>query len=107
MYETSRQRLADVGFELRAWASNCSDLTARFLEDGVGAAHVADCERMLGYRFFPQEDKLNLVECYPNDVSYDSDNNISKRLVLSEIAKVFDPIGLTNPVLAKAKISLQ
>ena len=73
----------------------------------MGATHFADCERMLGYRFFPQEDKLSLAECYSNDESYESDNNISERLVLSTIAKVFDPIGFTNPVLAKAKIFLQ
>ena len=107
MYETSRQTLAEVELDLCAGPSKNYDLTARCLEDGVVATHVADCDMMLGCHFSPQKDELSLVEFYSNDESFGCNINISKRLVLSTLANFLKLTSYANPVLTKSKIFLQ
>lgn len=37
----------------------------------------------------------------------DNDKAITKRIVLAELSKLFDPLGLINPLIVKAKIFMQ
>jgi len=38
---------------------------------------------------------------------FDTEPYLSKRIILSEVAKLFDPLGLLDPVIVIAKLILQ
>ncbi|XP_076679540.1 uncharacterized protein LOC143374874 [Andrena cerasifolii] len=71
------QILDQAGFSLRNWASNDSC--------ALGAS----------------SDELHYA------VRRDLSARISKRVILSEIAQIFDPLGLIGPVVTKAKLVMQ
>ena len=103
LYEQSCQRMVDGGFELRSWSSNSSSMNATFSDDDSGVKHDLDHEKLLGYRYFPSKDKFTIAEISP----FDATSQVTKRRILSVVASVFDPMGLTLPVLVKGKILLQ
>ncbi|GFX01241.1 DUF1758 domain-containing protein [Trichonephila clavipes] len=47
------------------------------------------------------------VDCLTYKVKISDKVNFSKRDVLSEIARLYDPLGLIGPIVAKAKIFIQ
>ena len=101
LYRQSLQRLADRGFELRSWVSNSAELRGLFTEEGRGTSHGGDHEKVLGYRFYSDKDKYSLAE-----LEFCPEAPASKRTVLSNIARIFDPLGLTLPILVRGKILL-
>ena len=93
--------LSTGGFRVKKWTSN------------VGLNGDQDCseKRMLSY---PDEQKVLGVVWEPRsdvlkyEVQEDTVNaKLTKRIVLSEVSKVFDPIGFAGPLLIRAKIMLQ
>ena len=102
LYSETLKRMREGGFNLRSWASNCEPLNALFEANGDSVGHSSEYEKVLGYRYHTATDSLSLppVEQHSNSV-------VTKRLVLSGIAQVFDPLGLYSPVLVKGKILLQ
>ncbi|XP_043468113.1 uncharacterized protein LOC122502234 [Leptopilina heterotoma] len=98
--------LAKGKFHLRKWASNCSTL----LEDIDLSDHGHAVEKslidetslkILGIVWVPTLDvyrfKINLIE----------NSKITKRSVLSLIARLYDPLGWVSPVIIIAKILIQ
>lgn len=93
------------GFELRKWASNCSELL-----DTVPAADrqmplVFDKDephflKVLGLQWHPYSDTFS-YECKPLERS------CTKRTILSDIGRIFDPLGFLSPVLLLAKHIMQ
>jgi len=88
--------------ELRKWSSN-----SRELLKAVPMAHrqtdpvtfeATDCEatNVLGLKWIPNMDSLS-YNVRPNPVRY------SKRAILSEIARIYDPLGLLSPVTTELK----
>ena len=98
LYNETFQRMMSGGFELRSWVSNCKPLMDKIIEDRRGPSHSSDHEKVLGYIYEPDTDKLKLSQFNLND-----NNILTKRIVLSNLAKVFDPLGLTLPVTVKGK----
>ena len=94
--------LAKGGFNLSKWCSNdvrilegLSDITA----DPV-SFQPHESLKILGSQWKPQEDSL----------SYSTtpfQTNMSKRSILSTIARIYDPLGYLAPVIFQAKIILQ
>lgn len=95
--------LACAGFELRKWASNkpillgsipesFQQLPIDFEEDSV--------IKILGLRWNPSKDtfsyKVNVVS-----------NECTKRSILSELARIFDPLGFLTPLTFFAKRLMQ
>ncbi|XP_055527495.1 uncharacterized protein LOC129720100 [Wyeomyia smithii] len=62
------------------------------------------CIKTLGLHWEPSSDQLR-YKIHPVNTSADS--LISKRIALSYIAKLFDPLGLVGPVVTTAKIFMQ
>ncbi|XP_076382083.1 uncharacterized protein LOC143260481 [Megalopta genalis] len=81
--------LNTAGFQLRKWASNDSRIltTQDACPKNVRIQFDKD-PKTLGLLWMVQEDTLNY------SVTISSEQRITKRTILSEISKIFDPLGL-------------
>ncbi|GFV90154.1 DUF1758 domain-containing protein [Trichonephila clavipes] len=90
-------------FELHKWVSNSPEL----LKDLSASSYVFDKEfqdapvKTLGMLWDPK------VDCLTYKVKISDKVNFSKRDVLSEIARLYYPLGLIGPIVTKAKIFIQ
>ena len=66
-------------------------------KDGRYIKHGQQLDKVLGYRYSPDSDQLQL-----HYVVMDSNAN-TKRKILSESSKIFDPLSLTGPVTVRSK----
>lgn len=104
------QILEGGGFELSKWASNKTELlpsnqTPERLSDSVHFTIHPDTEsKVLGLIWNSQSDHLKYSF---NPEYYKSNANITKRVILSITAQIFDPLGLLGPIIILAKIILQ
>ena len=101
LYETSFDRMNSGGFFLRSWNSNSTELREKFKEDGRIVEHECSQEKVLGYRYNVNNDSLSLAPCNIN-VKADT-----KRQVLSQVNKVFDPLNFSLPVSIRGKILMR
>ncbi|XP_045509323.1 uncharacterized protein LOC123704873 [Colias croceus] len=92
------------GFNLRKWRSNLLDLSDDM--DDIEKAEFdfkhLESTKMLGLRWDPNEDQFIF---YP--IEFISNPIPTKRQFLSEISKIFDPLGWLAPVTIKLKILFQ
>ncbi|XP_055543557.1 uncharacterized protein LOC129729100 [Wyeomyia smithii] len=103
------QLLRRGGFELHEWCANnaelLNDIPMERQEKQLDFKNneVNETINKLGLLWDPVEDcfafRVNSVES-----NYD---NVTKRQVMSEIAKLFDPLGLLGPIIVIAKIIMQ
>ena len=85
---------------LQAWASNSVEFNRVF------AIEAESIQNVLGLRWDIRSDKLHVArgDKIPTDLT---NWQPTKRLFLSALSSVFDPLGLLNPVLIKSKIFMQ
>ncbi|XP_041787582.1 uncharacterized protein LOC121602893 [Anopheles merus] len=106
-----RTELAELlqkgGFELRKWTSNCVDVLHGLDEAQVGTTTKMSFDsheavKTLGISWVSQGDWLVFEGvCQPDD------DVITKRSVLSAIAKMYDPLGMIAPIIIRAKMIMQ
>ncbi|XP_074657128.1 uncharacterized protein LOC141910296 [Tubulanus polymorphus] len=101
-YEYSRQLLKKGGFNLRSWSSYCPEVMERAERDGVAEKSVK--VKVLGLRWDSENDNLRLLPVTFSSIHQDS---LTKRMILSDSSKVYDPIGFISPLLINAKALLQ
>ncbi|XP_061402363.1 uncharacterized protein LOC133338195 [Musca vetustissima] len=105
-----RQQVSDLlkrgNFEIRKWCSNYLDV--------LTGVPLADCEQFLkfhdgtditktlGLMWDPKADNL-IFTFKPTQESC----TVTKRTVLSCIARLYDPLGLIGPIISKAKVIMQ
>ncbi|XP_054746258.1 uncharacterized protein LOC129250677 [Anastrepha obliqua] len=93
------------GFPLRTIATNdasiIADVTAVDREDIIQVEDV-DYVKELGLKWSPFLD--NFLFSYTQPLV---SSKVSKRIILSNIARFFDPLGLLNPLMVTCKILLQ
>ena len=101
-YEEARSTMSQGKFNLRSWTSNSSLLQARTAEDNTN--EKSEKVNILGLQWNPTTDNLALAESSSN-----STPNVpaTKRKILQQSAKVYDPLGLLAPVTVRARILLQ
>jgi hypothetical protein len=105
------------GMELRKWSSN-SDLLMKALDPSLRECQSSDDCKDLTSQFSTPHDQT--VKClgiswnttkdvfqFKVNFPHQEGNMYSKRGVLSEIARLFDPIGWLSPVIVQAKIFMQ
>ena len=101
-FQEARSMMCNAGFNLRAWASNSESLTRKALEDRVGSK--LQLTNILGLQWNTRTDHLSLTFKSAN-----TENKlfITKREVLKEASKLFDPLGITSPVSVRSKLFMQ
>ena len=100
--------MAQGGFELRKWASNKEEVLEGMPREKSAMQKTFDFDRdqsikTLGLHWEPASDCLKYnIQMVPVDSLV-----LTKRLTLSFIARLFDPLGLVGPVVVVAKIFMQ
>ncbi|XP_075147420.1 uncharacterized protein LOC142221551 [Haematobia irritans] len=99
--------LKSAGFPLRKWASNCPELLkdiprSHLLKDDFLCFHDTSQAKTLGIKWNAKSDNF-FFESKP----FSNNSNFSKREVLSEIAKIYDPAGWLAPIVVLAKILMR
>ncbi|XP_071578245.1 uncharacterized protein [Temnothorax nylanderi] len=95
--------LAKGGFQLHKWNTNIatSDKDMYDQSEAVDISKEAE-SKLLGILWNPSRDtfhyKVSLSDC---------ETRVTKRAVLSQICRLFDPLGLVGPVITSAKILMQ
>ena len=88
------------GFPLAQWKSNHPEILPKFSSAiSQGDEHTFDDSsiKVLGFSWIPKSDKFKFVSNVSNNL------RISKRVILSEIAQLYDPLGFISPVIIKGK----
>lgn len=89
-------------FELRKWASNSAKFLDKIPEEHQQTIpkpfneHGSDYTKVLGLNWEPAADLLS-YKYKPNPIKF------SKRAIISEIARIYDPLGLLAPVTTDLK----
>ncbi|GBM79999.1 hypothetical protein AVEN_203766-1, partial [Araneus ventricosus] len=87
------------GMELHKWSANNQSLLC---DEMKGSDYSFSKEtKTLGILWKPQPD------CFGFNLIIEQSEVYTKRAVLSQIARIFDPLGLLGPIITKAKIFLQ
>lgn len=100
------QVLSQYGFNLRKWTSNNSEILEDMASEHNNLTHfISDdkTSKTLGLIWNSMEDTL--LYSVNSDPLYH--RRVTKRVILSTVSKLFDPLGLVGPTIIKAKIILQ
>ncbi|GFV17531.1 uncharacterized protein TNCV_4028611 [Trichonephila clavipes] len=87
------------GMELHKWGSSHPELASNIIGDYEFKNPIEI--KTLGVSWKSQED------CFSFKIAEELKDSYAKRCVLSIIARLFDPLGLLGPVVARAKIFMQ
>ena len=103
-YKVASSILNKANFKLRSWASNCESLN-NLVPDDLKCSKMKNCREIdvLGLLWDSPSDKLNF-NCHNIDVGFDA---VTKRFILSECSKIYDPLGILLPVTIASRILLQ
>ena len=101
-YREARSIMSSANMNLRSWSSNSIELKAIAAQDNV--SDDSQSVNVLGLRWNPTTDELSLA-AKPTILTHD--HLVTKREVLQDISKIFDPLGLAAPVVIRAKILMQ
>ncbi|XP_025997408.1 uncharacterized protein LOC113005754 [Solenopsis invicta] len=97
--------LARGGFNIRQWASNEKCIIDDLESDAINANLVLDKNnplKILGISWHAERDELHY-----SVRSINQTGKVTKRIMISEIAKIFDPLGILGPVILFAKRLMQ
>lgn len=98
--------LSTAGFQLRKWKSNeptiLQHLNSKNLTNDKYFFGSSEASKVLGMFWSCKKDDLSF-----SFVLASNKRIVTKRLILSETAKIFDPLGLLGPVTVRAKVYLQ
>ncbi|XP_053388749.1 uncharacterized protein LOC123533693 [Mercenaria mercenaria] len=99
-FRETRDLMLNGGFNLRSWASNSQQLRSTASAEGV--LDTGEITKVLGMLWLTVTDEIS----YPNkEIPVIPD--MTKRAILQYTSRIYDPLGLLNPVLVRAKILLQ
>ena len=102
IYNLSNSRMEEGGFVLRSWATNDNtELKNLMLEEGRLAEHGCNEERVLGYRYNTMNDTVSLAN-FELDI-----NANTKRTILAQTSKIFDPLSLFLPVTIRGRLLMR
>ena len=100
LYKNCYERMLEGGFILRSWNSHSDELRNLMKAEGGLVEHDCPDEKVLGYRYNIKKDSLSLVP-------FSLDEANTKRQVLSQISKVYDPLNFTLPVTIRGRLLIR
>ncbi|XP_063636142.1 uncharacterized protein LOC134806751 [Cydia splendana] len=99
--------LKGAGFNLRKWMSNTKALLENIPDDSISPTVIdfnnAHATKTLGLQWHPARDTFS----FKNTFNDKPKGKLTKRSILSEISKIYDPLGFLTPLTIKAKILFQ
>lgn len=100
------QLMDSAGYELRKWSSNCKQLLEDLPGEHCEQPRQFDNEdksfiKVLGIQWDPVSDTMSYR------INIPSGQAVTKRHILSTIARLYDPCGYCNPVILRFKNLLQ
>lgn len=98
LYQESIDRMSAGNFDLRSCNSNCEELKAQMKKDGNFVEHGCELEKVLGYRYNPSRDTIQVASSSVNEHAK------TKRNILSQISAIYDPLSLYLPITIKGRI---
>lgn len=108
IYRQTKEILSKGGFELQKWASNSEEVMKEFRNTDV-TMREANVQlksdaivKILGLSWNIKNDTFEYnVKLPPQKLP------VTKRVILSDISRLFDPLGWISPVIIQAKIYMQ
>lgn len=101
-YTELRYVFCNAGFNLRKWSSNSKKLLAKIPEIDRELKAETSNVKALGISWSPTKD------CFTYKMNLEHHSKpFTKRLLLSEISSLFDPLGWICPIVISAKILVQ
>ena len=101
-YQQSRSMLSEAKFNLRAWASNSQMLMKAAQQDGTADENTLT--NVLGIQWDVAKDQLSLPL---KGLRPTSSLFTTKREILQDSSKLFDPLGMVSPISVRAKLLKQ
>lgn len=101
-YRESRAIMSSANFNLRSWSSNSTELMNIASQDNT--SDKSKSVNVLGIRWNPTTDTISLAA---KSSILANDDLITKREVLQDLSKIFDPLGFISPVVIRGKIIMQ
>ncbi|XP_026744656.1 uncharacterized protein LOC113505989 [Trichoplusia ni] len=93
------------GFKLRKWSSNSPELLGNIpvenQDDEMLKLPLDETRKSLGIAWSPRED------CFYFRITITENKKPTKRFIMSEVAKIFDPLGWMAPIIIKMKLLIQ
>ncbi|XP_055634052.1 uncharacterized protein LOC129774355 [Toxorhynchites rutilus septentrionalis] len=99
--------LSSAGFPLKKWASNATEVLEDVPPEDLAILPYRSLQdeqavSTLGLVWEPKSDTLRFNVRLPLPAAV-----LTKRMVMSYIARIFDPLGLVGPTISKAKLFMQ
>lgn len=106
LQEQLQQIMRQSNFNLRKWCANHPQLLKNVPQGDIEVnldfeGTKSNSISTLGLTWLPKEDQL----CVKVNVS--DSKRVTKRTVTSDLARIFDPLGLLSPIVVTAKIFIQ
>ncbi|RYE27129.1 MAG: hypothetical protein EOP45_02210 [Sphingobacteriaceae bacterium] len=102
IYEQLKTVFGSAGFNLRKWSTNCTELSNIIPEQDLELKAFSSNIKALGIAWSPITDNFTF-EVKLSEMP----NSFTKRVLLSEIASIFDPAGWLGPVVIASKHLIQ
>ena len=101
-FNEARKIMSDANFNLRSWASNSQHLQAVARDNQV--IDENQLVHILGLYWNTAEDRICLI---PKPLDSTSSSVVTKRSILQDSSRVYDPLGFLSPVTIHAKLLMQ
>ena len=101
-FREARAIMSEANFNLRSWASNSHQLQAIAQQEKV--ADENQVVSLLGLHWDTTKDHLSFI---PKRIDPTNNSTVTKRKVLQDSSKIFDPLGFLSPITIRAILLIQ
>ena len=101
LYSSAVKRMKEGGFDLRSCNSNSHKIRLKMEADQTLSTSDSSWEKVLGYRYSPTQDFIKIAE---REIDQEAG---TKRTILSEASKIFDPLSLCLPVTIRSRLLMR
>ena len=100
-YKIAIDRLWVGNFNIHTCNTNSEELKSIVIKENTISQHEEVREKILGYNYFPNNDMMAVMKMIINK------NVKTKRQILAESARIFDPLSLYVPLMIMLKLILR